>query len=137
MKWDVRDAGFDQPRPPCDLGAHEATFRVDEINDFVGFGVVPASKVSHTRFGAGSVGYVYFSIGGYWARSRRQKTFDVAYGTGDLVTVCLDLDAHTVTFRKNGETVGSAQKIAREEDAYYFAFTAYTGGQKVSIVEIK
>lgn len=50
------------------------------------------------------------------------------------LSLCLHVDADSVTFHKNGET---AQKITDADDAYYFAFTACTGGKNVSIVEIK
>lgn len=59
------------------------------------------------------------------------------YGTGDLITVRVDLDEHTLSFRMNGTDVGSPQKIAHaaDGDVYHFAFDASYVGTAVTIVE--
>lgn len=91
------------------VGVHLATFRIDDDGDdgryggssLLGLGVVPVSRISYAD-GALQVGYVYLSNGTTyvvgWPIAKQGATF----GTGDTLTVCLDLDAETVAFRKNG-----------------------------------
>ena len=74
--------------------------------------------------------------GGYWAGSAHVgKNLDVRYGTGDEVTVRLDLGTNTVAFRVNGEDAGSPQPIPH--GAYHFSFSATDEGISATIVSIK
>lgn len=70
------------------IGVHEAKFRVDDCRNGIEFGVVSLGTIS--RAGRVSV-FFRFNIAtctGGW------------YGSGDIVTVRLDLDASTVAVRK-------------------------------------
>lgn len=114
------------------IGVHEATFRV--ANGYhSALGVVPVAKASITGSTYG-LGYMYGSNGRFNAPGHVVSSFDVPYGSGDLVTVRLNLGANTVAFRLNGADVGVAQKIA-PGDAYYFAFEADYEGDAVTIVD--
>lgn len=57
------------------------------------------------------------------------------YGAGDVITVLLNIDASTVTFRKNGASVGPPQAIAPLPIYYYFAFRAGYVGDAATIVD--
>lgn len=121
-----------------DLGIHEATFRV-ETNIKVALGVVSAAKASDAG-DAVFAGFMYDSSGCYYRQGCLVLRFP-AYGTGDRITVRLDLDASTVAFRKNGvdcerfgADVRSVQNITPGE-AFQFAFDAIQNPSAVTIVE--
>lgn len=102
----------------------------------MGLGIVPVAQVATTG-GGYEVGYVYFSDGTLWMRTRRTSYWqdDAKFGTSDAITVCLDFEAHTVAFRKNNKAVGRPQKIARGE-AFHFAFDSYYKGDAVTLLEL-
>lgn len=58
------------------------------------------------------------------------------YYAGDAVTVRLDCDANTVSFRKNGVEIGAPQRIAEGKKPYHFMFTTTGRGNAVTISEI-
>lgn len=92
------------------------------------------SNASRTD-GAEELGYMLYDNGWYFAKSDDFKeAFGVAYGEGDALTVCLDLDANTIAFRKNGVLL-SPQAI--EHDAYYFALDTIAQGDAVTIVNLR
>lgn len=49
--------------------------------------------------------------------------------------MCLDLDANTVNFHKNGAAIRLAEAI--ERDAYNFVFDARREGDAVTIVSVE
>lgn len=74
----------------------------------------------------------YYTAPGFDVSSKYR---DSVYGSDDLITVRLDLDANTVTFRKNGVgAVGSPREIAHG-DAYQIVFQARSKGDAATIVE--
>lgn len=105
----------------------------------MGLGVVPAALAADgTCRGAYEVGWVYDPVGYYWDRDDYDARFDEGYGTGDRVTVILNLDANTVAFRKNDVDAGSQKDIAHgysSEAAFRFAFEAYYNRIAVTIVK--
>lgn len=120
------------------LGVHKMTFRIDSTNFLVamGLGVVPVAHSLCMGWYGWLEGYELSTNGGYYAASEQPTAdFGVAarYGTGDEVTVRLDLDANTVTFIKNGVDVGSPQDVPNEP--YYFMFDSATDSDVVTIVE--
>lgn len=67
------------------------TFRVEELVEWIGLGVIPSDKVSRALSGGLSkVGYEFLSNGCYYAKTN-WATFDFGYdgeyGAGDVVTV--------------------------------------------------
>lgn len=119
-------------------GVHEVSFRIVSKRGGVGsigVGVVAAADAYYTATRSASEnGYVYGSNGCYFAKSYGlTRRFGTLYGTGDVVTVRLDLDADTVAFQKNGVDIdGARQRIAHDE--YCFAFEARSEGNAVAIV---
>lgn len=117
-------------------------FRIDQINGMVVMlSVLPSAKISSLRgcFKFGS--HEYTSNGHYRAPKRASDdgrwwhvTQHEGYGAGDVVTICLNFDASTVTFSKNGKEVVSPHKIPRS-DAYHFAFIALFKGDGVTILK--
>lgn len=81
--------------------------------------------------------FVYYPSGNFYAKTSWRTATFAEYGTGDTITVRLDLDGSTVAFRKNDVDVGTPQEITHIEDAYYFAFSWSREGNGVTIVEIK
>lgn len=118
----------------CAVGVHEATFRVDKCR-WIALGVISAAKTSVSGCGW-NLGYMWSSDGYYCVRGH-QESMSIKYGEGDAITVCLDLDANTIAFHKNGEVVNDFPvplKIAPGEE-YNFAFDGYTDGNAVTIVD--
>lgn len=71
-----------------------------------------ASSSSSNGSSAYSIGYKYNSNGACYAEGKRTlRLRDEYYATGDTITVCLDLVANTVAFRKNG-TEGKARRTS-------------------------
>lgn len=116
------------------LGIHEVTFRIGQ-SQWVGItlGVVPAKTAVQSDNSAYTFGHMYIYFGRLCSQGREAATCP-GYGEGDLITVRLDLDAGSVTFRKNGNGVGPPQDIA-SADAYNFAFDGYLEGINVTIVD--
>lgn len=108
------------------------------VRGAMALGVVPAAMASSTDV-ACNVGYMCDVFGDYWNRGAIVRDADdllfAGYGTGDFITVCLNLDAKTVAFRKNGADVGAPQSIAEEGGAFHFAFESEDKSEPVTIVE--
>lgn len=100
-------------------GVHEIAVRVDNATDnemSLGIGVVSASDALK-RDDAIEVGYMLYFDGMFYAKSRDVTTdfvdFGVAFGKGDTITV--RLDANTIAFAINGETVAiSMNEVPRD-----------------------
>lgn len=115
----------------------EVTFRVEKLGYGIGLGVVPAMRAGYVGF-ADTVGYMFLSNGGFYAQkssSPPTTDLDVGFGTEDFVSVCLDVRARTVTFRKNGCVVLDSYRIPWRKAGYRFAFTANCEGAAVTIVK--
>lgn len=84
-------------------------------------GVVPKSEPMEQR-----LRYVLCSDDGtYYASEPMEFGESAQYGSGDTVTVRIDFEAGTLDFAKNGNPVGSPQKIPTQE-AYCFCVEAYS-----------
>lgn len=117
------------------LGKHECTFRLNGYCYDIFLGVIPASAASSKGPGT-LIGYEFRSNGDYYATRCDGATarFGKGYGSGDAVTICLDLDSDTVAVRVNGEAAGDPQKIPH--CAYYFEFDTYSKGAAATIEEM-
>lgn len=124
----------------CFIGIHECVFRVKKCvgrKHCNGLGVVPESKA--VTYGSGyDTGYCYDSNGDYFSadvspHAATRFSDRHMYGNGDDMTVRLDLEENTITFRKNSETVGEPQDIPNT--AYHFMFDA-AWASRVTIVKM-
>lgn len=119
----------------CGIGTHEATFWVDKLSDMgpVRIGVLPTVEQSNSDR-AYELGYVLDSDGQYWSRDSRATRVD-GYGSGDALTVTLDLGAKTIAFRKNKDRSIALppQEISSSAAPYYFVFEARFEGDAVTI----
>ena len=95
------------------------------------------SKASRDDKSGHEVGYFYWSRSGQFYANNSHKNWgtDTKCGAGDEITVCLNLDANTIAFRKNSTAVCEAQHISNEP--YCFVFRATTDGSCVTIVGLK
>lgn len=132
-------------------GVHECTFRVEKRNNNLGIGICPAHKITVPAKWIG-YGYGYVAEGGkFWhpdgggrARSFRRgsnwQEKQIAAGwwrfkDGEEVTVTADLDANTISFKRNGVAIGTPQDIVH--DTYLFACDMWASGNGVTLVNRK
>lgn len=129
---------------------HECTFRVDRYTDGqLHLGIVRSDKIDHPRHIC-DYGYTYKALDGKFfsttatdptdhffpttTTSWTHKSFGASrYMAGDTVTVRVDLEVNTISFKKNGANAGTPQDIPHK--SYYYAFESYSRNQAVTIVE--
>lgn len=115
------------------LGIYEATFRVEKCETLLYLGLVPAAVVTKALTGGelDDFAYSYSSWGSFWVNGNWIAILG-QYGTGDVITIRLSLDANTVAFGKNGADLKSVETAG---DAYVFAFYAGQEGDAVTIIQ--
>lgn len=97
-------------------------------------GIVPEYKVD-MPWRIGYYGYAVYDTGSFWypPYDSSKPIGASGFGAGDTVTVKVDLDAHKISFRKNGADNGDSQNIAR--GTYFFAFFSNFNGDAVTIIK--
>ena len=111
------------------------TIRFDKLRSG-DIGIVP--KSANVVVNSWGKGYGRSSNGCFFAGWNSSDSSDeYGFATGDSMTVIVDLDANTISFRKNGAIIGKTHPIEHQE--YYFAVLIYEGfdaGGCMTIVEI-
>lgn len=121
------------------IGIYEAALRVGDVRSYIALGVVPTAEALSTG-DLHDVGHAYCSNGDCYAQGRCVFRSEGLFGQSrrnvHTFRVCLNLDANTVAFRKDGADIGAPQKIAAG-DSYHFAFGTPWSGNAVTILGVR
>lgn len=114
-------------------GVNRWAVRIDATpNEFLFVGVATASAQPESFLGADEHGWGWMGERATYHRRQRHATYGEPFRAGDVLSVELDADAGTVTFRKNGQSMGRAFSGLAGE--LFPAVAMYSRGQRVTIL---
>jgi len=89
-----------------------------------------AMKVSSNYIGHDAHSWGYYGCGNVY-KSGSSSSYGQSYRTGDVMTLYLDMDAHTLSYAKNGQHLGVA--FTDLPDQLYPAFSLYTKNDQLQL----
>lgn len=126
----------DQHSAAITRGVHHWEVQIDcSRNGLIFIGVCTDLQDRNRWIGCDAHGWGYLGTKQLWAGGQVvSTTFGEEFRSGDIIGATLDMDARTLSFRKNGRSLGKA--FSNLPDRLYPAFSLYTSGDRISAVHV-